>query len=297
MSIELIPPVLASAAAGAFVGKLTTSGIDWLIQLVGSHSKEVQKQVQENMQNFLVRLAKRVEILESELPTTKRDIFDKALNHPATSLLIQKSFISASITENDDRHEILSELIAQRLTAEADDTIALIGSAACDIICSLSSVHIRILGFFAKLYELIPTDNSVEITEIWLTGKITKSNKISNQELYDDWLIGWWRSLDLITEGFDKVNAFDLRHLIALSCIVIDPIKNSELSHVIAKPLNKFSSGLKPTMEKFEAESWWPHFKHIWDIGGKFVNLTSTGFLIGILYHDSITKKKTNIKL
>ena len=293
----MIAPVLAGAAAGAFVGKLTENGIEWLIQLVGSHSKEVQKQVQKNMQNFLVRLAKRVEILESELPTAEKDIFDKALNHPGTSLLIQKSFVSASTTDNDDRHEILSELIVQRLTAEADDMIALIGSAACDIICSLSSIHIRILGFFAKLYELIPTDNSVEITEIWQTGKITKSNKIPNQEIYDDWLIGWWNTLNLITERFDKVTTTDLRHLVALSCVGIDPIRDRELSSVIAKPLNKFSSGLKPTMKKFEAESWWPHFKHIWDIGGRRVYLTSTGLLIGILYHDSITKKKTNIRL
>lgn len=274
--MDLVTPI-GAGAAGALVKQLADKGVDWLIQLVGSHSPAVQEQAQRNAQNFLIRLAKRVEILEAELPAAQRDVFEEALSHPGSSLLMQKALVSAAATENDDRHEILSELIAQRLTAGADDMIALVGSAACDVVSALSSRHIRLLGVIARLFAIRPINLP----------------KITEQSKYDEFLLSWWGVLNPLSGGLDKTTGIDLQHLEGLSCIRIS-IGSKDLSKIIASPLSL--SELKPTMEKFEAMPWWPRLKHAWDIGVKSANLTSIGSLVGTLYHDSELKSRTDIQ-
>ncbi len=171
--MEWLPIIVTGAAggaAGAFVKELTNQGVEWLRSRMGNHSPTVQAQVEENARNFLIRLAARVQRLEEELPADQKEIFDNALGHPSSSLLMQKAIISASITDNDDRHSILAELIAQRLSAEDEDMIALAGAAACDVVNALSSRHIRLLGLMAHVFF---TDDGVgaQITEQESTSK------------------------------------------------------------------------------------------------------------------------------
>ena len=274
--MDLVTPIIAGAA-GALLKQLTDKGVDWLIQLVGSHSLTVQQQAQRNAQNFLVRLARRVEILEAELPAARKSLFEEALGHPGSSLLMQKALVSAAATENDDRHEILSELIAQRLTAEADDMIALVGSAACDVVNALSSLHIRLLGVMTRLFQIRPLNPPI----------------IGEQSTYDEALLHWWEALNPLSEGLDNIAPIDLQHLQGLSCISISMMER-DLSKIIASPLP--SSKLNPAMEKFKDLPWWPRFKHLWDIGIKSSALTSIGVLIGTLFHDSTLKSRTDIK-
>jgi len=273
--MDLLAPMIAGAA-GAFVKTLADKGVAWLIELVGAHSPAVQEQAQRNAQNFLVRLAKRVEILEAELPAAQRTVFEQALGHPSTSLLMQKAFVSAAATENDDRHELLSELIAQRLTAEADDMIALAGSAACDVVNALSSRQIRLLGVMARLFDIRPSSQS----------------QPNSQVEYDEFLLSWCGAFDILSEGLEKAVSLDFRHLEGLSCIVRG-IGSYDVIKLLSSPLSP--SQFQTSMDKLESTAWWPVFKHVWDIGIKHSHLTSVGTLIGTLYHDSALKARTEI--
>jgi|GEM_PF-3127890 len=273
--MDLITPIVAGAA-GAFIKQLGEKGVNWLIQLVGSHSQTVQAQAKANLENFLIRLAKRVEVLEAELPASERQVFEEALSHPSLSLLLQKSMVSAASTESEDRHTILSELIAQRLSAGADDMIALVGAAACDIVNALSSKHIRLLGLIARLLSIRPIGKP-EFTE---------------QGEYDKYLLTWWAPLATLCEGLEGVNELDLRHLAGLSCITIS-VGARQLYQLFA--LAVVPSAMEPTMTAFEAEAWWGDFKRIWDVGLGHVSLTTLGELIGVLYHDSQLKSETVI--
>jgi hypothetical protein len=273
--MDLVTPFLAGAA-GALVKQLADKGIDWLIQLVGSHSPAVQAQAQINLQNFLYRLAKRVEQLEAELPTAQRGVFEDALSHPGSSLLMQKAMISAAVTENDDRHTILSELIAQRLTAGANDMIALVGTASCDVVNALSSKHIRLLGLIARLFSVRPL-HPPEITD---------------QNQYDQYVTSWWGPLDELCKGIEDTNNLDLQHLVGLSCISVS-ISSKNLTALLTLPVKPVE--MKPTMAQFEAFSWWQNFHKIWDVGLEHVTPTSVGTLIGILYHDSHLRSRTQI--
>lgn len=273
---HLIIPVI-SGAAGSFITLFATKGTDWLIELVGSHSEAVQKKTLRNTQNFVERLAKRVEELEKELPPDKKEIFDEALSHPSSSLLIRKALVTAASTENDDRHEILSELIAQRLTADAEDMVALVGAAACDVVSALSSRQIRLLGNMATLMHMSPIAVPA----------------ITEQSAYDTALLSWLEPLNQLSEGLEETTNLDIIHLEGLSCISITTIGEHTINKVIS---SKFPSpDFNPTIEKFEAMSWWPRIKHIWDIGGNKAHLTSIGALIGTLYHDSELGTRTRI--
>ena len=273
--MDLVTPFLAGAA-GALVKQLADKGIEWLIQLVGSHSPAVQAQAQTNLQNFLYRLARRVEQLEAELPKEQRGVFEDALSHPSSSLLMQKAIISAAATENDDRHTILSELIAQRLTAGADDMIALVGAASCDVVNALSSRHIRLLGLIARLFSIRPL-HPPEITD---------------QNQYDQYVTSWWGPLGELCRGLEDTNNLDIQHLVGLSCISVS-IGSKDLTALLTLRIKPVE--MKPTMTQFEALLWWPNFRKVWDMGLGHATPTSVGTLIGILYHDSHLRSRTQI--
>ena len=265
--MDIVTPVLAGAA-GAFIKTLADKGVQWLIELVGSHSAEVQKQAQENLQNFVIRLAHRVEQLETELPVEKREIFDRALGHPSTSLLFQKAVVNAATTDNDDRHLILSELIAERLTAGADDMVALVGSAACDVVQALASKHIRYLGMAARFFHIRPD----QIPEI------------KSQKKYEDFIVNWWNPLEQLCSGLEDFKEVDFHHLIGLSCAYHQlPRHDFEKYIKIKTKPNNYDLPL----DLINNQPWGPLFTKLWEIGTAHIILTAKGFLIGVLYHDS----------
>lgn len=272
---ELVVPIL-SGVAGSFITVIAKQGTEWLIELVASQSEAVQKKSLMNTQNFLERLAKRVESLEKELPPDRKEIFVEALGHPGSSLLMRKAFVTAAATENDDRHEILSELIAQRLSAGAEDMIALVGSASCDVVSALSSRQIRLLGVMASLLFLKPIETPRHV----------------DQETYDADLIAYLKPLVKLSDGLEKVTPLDINHLAGLSCVVLLNHERN-LGVVIASKFGQRS--MYPTMEKVKCELWWPNIKHVWDLGIRFLSLTSTGSLIGTLYYDSETKTRSRL--
>lgn len=277
MDVSIVVPVAISGATSTFITLLVTKGADWLIQLVASHSPEVQKKAVANLQNYVNRLANRVERLEAELPAGQRNVFDEALDHPSTSLLLKKAMVSAASTDNEDHHTILSELITQRLTARADDMIALAGSAACDIVNALSSKHIWELGLIIRFDDVRP-DSPVEFTD---------------QDAYDNYVIEWFQPLDELSKKIDNLTNIDQMHLLGLGCVVMTSLPK-DLKKYLTIPVEPAS--MEPTMSKFEALPWWEHFLSIFNKNMKFLRLTSIGSLIGILCHDSTLGVTTNIK-
>ncbi len=278
-AMDLDPVIVQNAvggAAGTMMVQLASKSVQWLTELVRSHNPRVQEQAEANLQTFVQRLARRVEMLEAELPTDQRQVFEDALDHPSSSLLIQKAMVSAAATENDDRHTILSELIAQRLTAGADDMVALAGGAACDVVNALSSKHIRLLGLIARLYGIRPV-NPPQITD---------------QGEYDRYVTGWWKPLGNLCDGLEGVTGIDIRHLVGLSCISTS-IGVTDLTILLTLPSG--STAMKPTMASLEACSWWSAFRKTWDAGLANVSPTSVGSLIGTLYHDSQLRTRTQI--
>lgn len=272
--------VISSAvggAAGSFIKELSSNGVKWLTELVTAQSSEMQMAAKTNMENFVTRLAKRVERLENEIPANKTEIFKNSLNHPSSALLIKTAIVDSATTDSDEKHELLSELIAQRLTANADDLIALTGSAACSVVNSLSSRQIKILAILSTIKIIRPL------------------NKYSIEpSAAKDYITQWWKNnLDpLLTDtNFALVKELDFEHLAAMGCIRISTISSDLIEFIsngIVEPVPKF------TEIDFKAEIWYEKLKSQWKGLGN-ATPTSIGQLIGVLHRDSKLKTKTQI--
>ncbi len=274
----LIVTSAVSGAAGSFIKELTSSGAKWLIDLVTAQSPEMQATAKKNIENFVTRLAQRVERLESEIPTDSAEKFKNSLNHPSSALLIKTALVDAATTDNEEKHEILAELIAQRLTANADDMIALAGSAACSVVNSLSTRQIKILAVLSVLSTIRP---------------LSKQN-INDLPRAKACIMDWWKKfiMPLVSDGsFSEAHHLDFEHLVAMGCIRLNDIPED-----LIKILSSGIIDPKPNLsaEDFESEEWFQILKKQW-LDLERSKATSIGQLIGTLYHDAISKTKTQI--
>lgn len=267
-----------SGAAGGFIAQLTTNGMMWLRELLTAQSPEMQAMARKNMENFVIRLAQRVERLEQEIPADKTEIFENALNHPGSALLIKKAIIDSATTDNDEKHEILAELIAQRLSANADDVIALAGAAACSVIHCLSSRQIKLLAILTTIKDIRP---------------LHKYN-IVEPAVAKQFISTWWsNNIDplLRDDVALSATALDYEHLAAMGCIRIS-IGSTKLVDIVSlgviEPEHKFPES------EFKDQVWYKSLTNQWN-GLGHSTATSVGRLIGILYRD--TKLKTNTQI
>lgn len=272
----LIVSSAIGGAAGGFVKELSGNGIKWLVELVTAQSPEMQAIAKQNMENFVTRLAARVERLEKEIPAEQAAIFQDALKHPASALLIKSAMVDAAITDNEDKHEMLTELIAQRLTAKADDMIALAGAAACQIVNSLSSRQIKILAVLATVKSIRPVT------------KINVENREAAKQILDDW---WKKNTDtfLNDKSFQEATNLDYEHLAALGCIRIS-IGSTDLNKSVQQGIYTQSHDF--TGDELKTANWYSSFERQWSNLGH-ATPTSIGQLIGILHRDAKLKTKT----
>jgi len=276
---SLIVTAAVGGAAGRFIEQITSNGVQWLLALVTAQSPEMQAMAKKNMENFVTRLAERVERLEREIPADKSEIFKNSLNHPGSALLIKNAIVDSATTDNEDKHELLAELIAQRLAANADDMIALAGAAACSIVDCLSTRQIKILAILTTLKDIRP---------------LPKIKNIDNYLEASKFMINWWSSniFPLVNDGiFDIATPLDYEHLAAMGCIRIS-IGSSDLLTVLSSDI--FESVHKLEEPLLFNQSWYTSLKKQWN-GLGHSTATSTGRIIGILHRDA--KLKTNTRI
>lgn len=280
ISTDVIVTAAVSGAAGGFIESVASRGFQWIIDLVSAQSPEMQTIARKNLENFVIRLAERVERLEREIPTNKSEIFKDSLNHPGSALLIKKAIVSSAITDNEDKHEILAELIAQRLAANADDMIALAGAAACPIVDCLSTRQIKILAVLTTVKDIRPS---------------LKIKNIDNYLEATKYVMTWWQSniTPLVNDGvFDSATSLDYEHLAAMGCIRIS-IGSIDLLTVLSNGIFESEYKLEEPLLLLN-QNWYTLLKKHWS-GLGHCTATSTGRIIGILHRD--TKLKTNTKI
>lgn len=83
--MDSVTTSLISGAVGGLAGKIGELGIKWIGDYFGSHGKEAMKKAEINYENFVMRLAKRVDQLESDLPPKEKLKFEEALKSPDTT--------------------------------------------------------------------------------------------------------------------------------------------------------------------------------------------------------------------
>lgn len=255
---------LSLVAAGAAIGGLASkvvektwdSGERWLRERFGSHAEEAREQARENSAKFVYQLGIRVEQLEKHR-MLKEESVSKAQSNPQFSSLLQQTILNSAKTSDDQKHDLLARLVAERLASKSESTLALASDLASDAITRSTHRQLELMSLCCFLDEIRPRD------------------QIATAADYYKWL-----SINLRHfEDFEFVQV-DARHLVAIACATYNPTTNRNLPVLLM-----FKAGRHLMKELFEDD-----FKNIpiidtlqisWESGLAGVQLTSVGSIVG----------------
>ncbi len=277
VTTTLVVTSIIGGAAGSFVKELSGNGMKWLIDLVSAQSPEMQQIAHKNVENFVNRLAARVEQLEKDIEPEKKYIFEEALKHPSSALLIKTALNNSAITDDESKHQLLAELIAQRFSASAEDLISLAGAQAAEVIKSLTGRQIKILAVLA-------TTNLIRPTKQEIVPDLDRSRLNINS---------WWASNVnnyFADSDLALASSFDFEHLSAMGCLRIS-IGHSNFDEMMLKGIVENLDSAVVANDFYE-QDWYKNIKKIWPNMGACTP-SSVGTLIGVLSRDSILKTKT----
>ena len=256
MSDPITIAVLAGAAAGGAAGKFTEiaieSGKNWIGKYFNNHQPKAQEKAEQNGFDFLIELGTRIKALEECNAVTQEKI-EKIQEDPDFSAALQKALISSAQTENKEKHQVLAEILSQRLTVESESLVALTSKMALDVVSFLTPHQLNILKLTSLIYSIGPQNTLDPFS-------------------YETYLI------NTFTPYFDiKISSLDLMHLESLSCLKRNPMIGKDLRGILTNKNfgTSLSFGFYETEEYKKLES-------IWQRKLEHIELTSVGTLIAI---------------
>lgn len=251
--------------ASKFVKKAWDSGEKWIASYFNNHQEKAKEKAISNSIAFLNDLAKRISKLEDTNQVSKEQIV-AALEQPDFSVTLQKAMLSAAQTENSDKHQLLSRLIAERIKSKPESIMALASKLATEAISFTTPNQLRILG----LTDLILHISLPNIPE----------------QQFTDWL-------QFALKPFLTVKAgkLDYLHLESLSCLKYNDFLIGDLQ----KCLNGKLSGTFD-YEQFIMTDSGLFLEDIWSKQKlNSVQLTSIGQILGAMIFDQLCKTNTNM--
>lgn len=255
-------------ASGKFVERAWDSGERWLKSYFADHHEKAQEKGQENSLSFLSDLSRRLESLEQQGRLSPEKIAT-AQEHPDFSVVLQKAMLSAAQTDNNEKHKLLSRLVAERISSKPESLLALASKMACDAISYTTTNQLRLLGIVVNLLYISPTAEM-------------------NQEQYARWLQARLGAFIGTT-----VNNMDYLHLESLSCLKVLSFVGRDLKSTLAKKNND-----KFDYESFKITDLGCFLVDIWDKQKLHtVELTSIGQIIGIMVTDQMAGASTNMSV
>lgn len=253
-------------AAGKFVEKAWDSGDKWLSVYFAGHQEKARQKGQENTLSFLNDLASRIEKLEIESRVTPESIAT-AQEHPDFSVVLQKAMLSAAQTESTEKHQLLSRLVIERMTAKPETLMALASKMACDAISYTTANQLRILGLVTNILYIGPSSSILEDQYMhWLTTRLSPFLQIQATNL-------------------------DYVHLESLSCLKFESFITRELKAILS---SKITANFN--YDYFTRGPLGAFLVNVWENQQlKCVQLTSVGQIIGVLVSDQLTGTSTNM--
>lgn len=255
--------ITLGAAVGGVAGKLAERAWDsatgWLGDRFAHHTESAIKAARENTEQFVIELANRVQALEHD-NRVDAEAAEIRESHPQFALLLQAAVLAGAQTDSKEKHQILADLVAARLTANADTTLALASEMACQAISRATTRQLMLLALCAFLEDIRP------------------------RELIDKQSYGVW--IDTILDPFVDLefHEIDALHLTAINCITYDPTSKKDLILLLNMKV-RANALLRNNFEESENLFF---LEMIWGQGLLGVQLTSVGKLIGGLVFDRL---------
>jgi hypothetical protein len=269
-----ISTIIIAGVAGGGASKLAEkaweSGEKWLATFFKDHQRRALEKAIDNSKDFLNKLATKVAQLE-EQQQVDRAIIDRALEEPSFGVILQKALIGSSQTENQEKHELLAELVATKLAAPQESVRSVVAPLACEAVPHLTHNQLKILGIQAVLTLIHPGFDESHIR--------TEGDFVS---FCNDWLM-----TRLTPFGDVQVRRIDLLHLESLSCVTVSDLGE----YPLASKLEFWKcKGFQFTMDTLYFLPIGEKIKEWWETQGlKQVKLTSTGQLLGFRMIDIMT--------
>jgi len=255
--------IAIAAAVGGTAGKFTEKAWDcgerWLSERFGSHAAKAQENARNNAASFIEELAKKIKVLEDKSQINP-EVIAATEQHPQFSSLLQQTIINAAQTDDKAKHDLLSQLIANRLTSKAETTLSLASQLASDAIARSTSRQLMLMGLCSFTEYARPT------------VKLTSSQ--------------FRRWIETGLEPFSdfEFNELDARHLVAIACASYDPTSERDL--ILLLQMKGVTDYLEVPLYDLEIVQ---HLQICWGFGLAGVSLTSVGTIVGGLAFDQIT--------
>lgn len=271
---------VASGAAGGLVKSMWDSfGGRWVDAYWERHRPEAQRRAREQAQAMLASLAERLSLFEQEMTQQGKTIesLDKTLSEPDFSAVLESAIIAAARTDDHNKHQLISRMIAERLIAPTDDLRILVAPLVVDAIPRLGKRHLEQLALAALVSTIRPLNLLQPLSTSW------------DQQEYRDW---WQAALSFYPEV--RLQALDMAHLMSVSCAVVET-HNSDLAQTLTIPGEKFQEEdtfIRTFLQDTEEGR---RLEHAWNTGLGRLTLTSVGMLIGTYVHDLYTGVQTNL--
>lgn len=234
----------------------------WVKSFFTDHHPTAIAKAQQNTSDFLIELSNRVTQLENKKLDSK-----EVLEDPDFSAALQKAVLASAQTENKEKHQLLAEILAQRLTTESETILALTSKMAVDVIANLTPKQLDILSLYFLLSE-IQLNKPMPSQEF--------SNYLNGQLLY-------YYNLE--------INEIDLLHLVSLACLTRVTFLTVDLDSLLSR-INCDNPVDPNFYQDFMGEALINKF---WRRRLENVQFTSVGLLLGMTAFN--IKHKSNVKV
>jgi hypothetical protein len=169
-----------------------------------NHKQNVLDNAQKNANVLLDILASKIQEFDKTIITKEdQDKVNQTFNSPDFSKLLEQSIKTASISEDEGKKDILSQLIIHRLYVDQETTEALVIKIASEKLEYLNGNHLNILGL---IYAMRNTSEH-------LNYKSQERNKFTDSEITQI-LVSRFKSYMNVS-----VNQLELEHLEFHTCI------------------------------------------------------------------------------
>ena len=265
MADPLTTSVLSSAVS-TFVGKLYDSGEKWVKSYLENHQNKAQGKGLENANDFIKRLGERVTELERNQEVSP-EFLETAQEHPDFSVVLQKALLSATQTDNQNTHDLLSRLVAERLQASPESLVAVTSKMACDAISSITPNQLVILDVLVNILSIGPVEPlPAHQQSTWMQMRMSAIHQIN-------------------------IGPRDYSHLESLSCIKFTSFVTRNISEVLQRKLGeRFDS------DQFLSTPVGQKLNHVWKEDQlEKCDLTTTGELLGVMVSDQRLGDRTRL--
>jgi len=295
----VLEPFLGGAsetAVNTAVSKVVESAVPVAKKILARFRQqpELARQAAENnQQQFLEDLFKEVERVAShaEHATTVVERLEASLSDPDYWHLVQEALHASARTGARGKHRVLARLVAERLTASADELLAQTGALAVTATRKLTPTQLRFLGLSALVTAIRP--DLYPLTE--------------PRDAFLAWYIHWLNRQASVYLPFETPAPGDYEHLRLVSCVYLAGKRDRIPVEGFHALRSSIASHLPPSRDVL-AVSWmegnrefWiqfgrsplaEHLSHLSRNGMAGMELTSVGELIGRHVHGELIARQ-----